>query len=125
MTTEGITVEQETGGPGPMSAELPGPAPTQVEEGQAPEVEAGKEGRPESPQPDVPPRVSTSTSLPDLTCYSEFGDDLAPTDSDADSDNLEATVTHTPPATTQTLQDTSLILLYPPVDNQIQIPSII
>ena len=37
-STEGVTLEQELGGPGPMVAELSGPAPTQVEEGQAPKL---------------------------------------------------------------------------------------
>jgi len=42
--TEGMDVEQAPEGPGPMAAELPGPTPTQVEEGQAPEVDVNVEG---------------------------------------------------------------------------------
>jgi len=106
-TSEGTPIGKEPVCPGPMSAELPDPAPTQT-----PEVEAGIEGRPESPQLNVPLVVSTSISMPDLTCYSDFGDDPAPTDPDADTGMMEATVSHTQPVPTLTPQDTNPI---PPV----------
>ena len=76
--TEGMDIEQAPEGPGPMVAELPGPAPTQVEEGQAPEVDMNVEGRPESPKAVAQSLVFTSISLPDLTLISDLGDEPSP-----------------------------------------------
>jgi len=81
--TEGMDVEQTPEGPGPMVAELPGPAPTQVEEGQATVVDMNVEGCPESPQAVAPSLVSTSISLQDVTLISDLGDEPSPTLEDA------------------------------------------
>jgi len=73
--TEGLNVEQTHEGMGPMAAELPGPAPTQVEEGQASAVEVDVEGRHESPQAVAQSLVSSSISVPDLTLISGLEDE--------------------------------------------------
>jgi len=68
-----------------------------------PEVEI--EGHPESPRLNVPSMVSTSVLMPDLTCYSDLGDDPAPTDTGM----MEATGIHTQPIPTLTPQDTNVV----------------
>jgi len=84
--TEGFNVEQAPEGPGPMAAELAGPAPNQAEEGQVSTVEVEMEGRPESPQALAQSLVSSSISLPDLTLISGIDDEPPTTQEDIQPD---------------------------------------
>jgi len=104
--TEGFNVEQTPEGPGPMAAELAGPAPTQAEEGQVPADEVEMEGRPESPQAVAQSLVSASISLPDLTLISGLDDEPPTTHKDIPPGTATQD-TDMEPLTPLPMQDTS------------------
>ena len=104
--TEGFNVEQTPEGPGPMAAELAGPAPTQAEGGQVPADEVEMEGRPESPQAVAQSLVSSSISLPDLTLISGLDDEPPTTHEDIQPDTATQNTDMEPPTSLPT-QDTS------------------
>jgi len=105
-TTEGFDIEQAPEGPGPMAAELAGPAPTQVQEGQVSTIEVDVEGRPESPQAVAQSLVSSSISLPDLTLISGLDDEPTTTHENMRPDTVTQDTDMEPPTPLPT-QDTS------------------